>query len=119
LPHESFYRPAVRQRCRDGFCPMLETVAAPAFELATAILTIAINGRQVHQRRFADLVRPLPQLLADVTEFMTLMPGDVLLVGPPEGAPIARPGDRVEIDVPGLGRLGHSVVAEQAEGAGA
>jgi 5-oxopent-3-ene-1,2,5-tricarboxylate decarboxylase/2-hydroxyhepta-2,4-diene-1,7-dioate isomerase len=119
LPHENYYRPAVRQRCRDGFCPMSDTVAAPAFELATAILTVAVNGRQVHQRRFADLVRPLPQLLADVTEFMTLMPGDVLLVGPPEGAPAARPGDRVAIDVPGLGRLGHAVVEEQAGGAGA
>lgn len=46
-----------------------------------------------------------------------MSPGDVLLLGPGEGAPLARPGDRVVIEVPGLGRLAHSVVAEQGAAA--
>ena len=78
---------------------------------------MSINGEQVWQRGFADLVRPPARLLADVTEFMTLSPGDVLLLGPGEGAPLARPGDRVVIEVPGLGRLTHLVVAEQGAAA--
>ncbi len=45
---------------------------------------------------FADLVRPLPRLLADVTAFMTLDAGDVLLLGGADDAPLARAGDRVD-----------------------
>ena len=117
LPHESYYRPAIRQRCRDGFCPigdMVPTSALAAFDVAQASMTIEIDAQVVLRRRFADLVRSLPRLIEDITEFMTLDAGDVLLLGPPEGAPIARPGSTVRIDVPGLGSLSHRVVAEAA-----
>ncbi|KWT70660.1 MULTISPECIES: fumarylacetoacetate hydrolase family protein [unclassified Variovorax] len=117
LAHENYYRPSIQLRCRDGFCPMSEPVTAQGFDLACSTLVVKINGQQVHERRFADLVRPLPRLIADVTEFMTLEAGDVLLVGPPEGAPLARPGDRVELEVPGLGKLSHTVVFEINGGA--
>lgn len=117
LPHEDYYRPSIQLRCRDGFCPMGEPLPAVGFDLASATLVVRVNGKQVHERRFASLVRPLPRLIAEVTEFMTLEPGDVLLVGPPEGAPLARPGDGVEIEVPGLGKLSHTVVLEANAGA--
>lgn len=120
LPHENYYRPAIRHRCRDGFCPVGRMVSLDAgFDLAHATLSIAINGQAVYQRSFAQLVRPAAQLLADVTEFMTLVPGDVLLLGPGEGAPVARPGDAVVISGPGLGQLSHSVVTEHWQGAAA
>jgi 5-oxopent-3-ene-1,2,5-tricarboxylate decarboxylase/2-hydroxyhepta-2,4-diene-1,7-dioate isomerase len=113
LPHENYYRPAIRQRCRDNFCPMGRLVRPDAaFDLDAAILTVAINGKPVHQRAFSALVRPAARLIADVTAYMTLAEGDVLLLGPGEGSPLARPGDTVEITVPGLGRLGHRVAAE-------
>lgn len=115
LPHENYYRPAIVQRCRDGFCPMSAFVpAGNGFNADAASLRIAINGRPVYERRFADLVRPAARLIADVSEFMTLAAGDVLLLGPGEGAPTARPGDAVAIEVPGLGVLRHSVVEELA-----
>lgn len=117
LPHENYYRPSIQLRCLDGFCPMSEPVAAQGFDLASATMVVKVNGQQVHVRRFADLVRPLRRLIADVTEFMTLEAGDVLLVGPPEGAPLARPGDRVQLEVPGLGKLSHTVVSEANPGA--
>lgn len=120
LPHENYYRPAIRQRCRDGFCPLGRMVVPAAgvagFDWGNAVLSIAINGQAVYQRSFAQLVRPAAQLLADVTEFMTLVPGDVLLLGPGEGAPVARIGDSVCISVPGLGQLSHTLVAEAAQG---
>ena len=112
LPHESYYRPAVRQRCRDGYCPIGDIVPATGFDVASATMTIAIDGAVVLERAFADVVRDLPRLIADVTEFMTLDAGDILLMGPPEGAPIARAGSFVRIEVPGLGSLSHRVVAE-------
>ena len=114
LPHENYYRPAIAQRDRDGFCPMGPLVAAtPDFVLDQARLQIAINGQTVYERNFAQLVRPAAQLLADVTEFMSLSAGDVLLLGPGEASPNAQPGDTVSIRVAGLGELQHSVVLEE------
>ena len=113
LPHDNFYRPAIRQRDRDGFLPLSTVLQGDAsFDLDKAMLNIAINGQAVYTRSFATLVRSAAQLLVDVTEFMRLSPGDVLLLGPGEGSPIARAGDQVTISVPGLGELRHSVVLE-------
>ncbi len=112
LPHESYYRPAIRQRCRDGFCPIGEIVPAAGFDLAQAAMTIAVDGDVVLERRFANAVRDLPHLIEDITDFMTLEAGDILLMGPPEGAPIARPGSTVRIEVAGLGSLSHRLVTE-------
>ena len=47
-----------------------------------------------------------------VTEFITLCAGDVLLVGVPEAAPQARAGDRVVVEIEGVGRLENPVVAQ-------
>ncbi|HEY1228108.1 MAG TPA: fumarylacetoacetate hydrolase family protein, partial [Ramlibacter sp.] len=61
-----------------------------------------------------DLLRPVPCLLAEVTEFMTLEPGDILLVGVPEDMPLARAGDTVAVEIEGVGRLENPVRAEGA-----
>ena len=114
LPHENYYRPAIRQRDRDGFCPMSAVLTPQAgFDLESATLSIFINGQSAYERSFASLVRPAAQLIADVTEFMTLAAGDVLLLGPGEASPEARPGDQIRIVVPSLGELSHSVVEEK------
>jgi 5-oxopent-3-ene-1,2,5-tricarboxylate decarboxylase/2-hydroxyhepta-2,4-diene-1,7-dioate isomerase len=54
------------------------------------------------------------QLLADVTEFMTLSPGDVLAVGVAAPAPRIRAGQRARIEIDGLGELENPVVAGAA-----
>jgi 5-oxopent-3-ene-1,2,5-tricarboxylate decarboxylase/2-hydroxyhepta-2,4-diene-1,7-dioate isomerase len=113
LPHDDYYRPAIAQRCRDGFCPIGPVQPVSGFDLPQSEVTVFINGVQVHRRPLSRLVRDLPRLIADVTEFMTLSEGDVLLIGPPEDAPLARPGDAVRIDVAGLGSLSHTVIAEE------
>jgi 5-oxopent-3-ene-1,2,5-tricarboxylate decarboxylase/2-hydroxyhepta-2,4-diene-1,7-dioate isomerase len=62
--------------------------------------------------RTGDLVRPVQRLIADVTEFMTLRPGDILLVGESPDAPLARAGDRVRVEVNGFAPLESRVVYE-------
>ncbi|HEY0295343.1 MAG TPA: fumarylacetoacetate hydrolase family protein [Bordetella sp.] len=115
LPHDDLYRPPLLQRCRDGFCPMTPPLhAGPDFEPGKAVIDIAINGHLAHRRSLQDLCRPIAQLIADVSADMTLAAGDVLLVGTPEGAPLARPGDRIRIEVAGLGSLEHELIAEGA-----
>ena len=57
-------------------------------------------------------VRSIPRLIAEISEFMTLHEGDVLITGTPEGRVDVQPGDRVEVEIDGLGRLVSNVVAE-------
>ena len=57
----------------------------------------------------ADLLRPVARLLADVTEFMTLAPGDVLAAGAAAPAPRVRAGQTVAIEADVLGTLSNSV----------
>ena len=75
-------------------------------------ISVAIDGEIVHRANTNALIRSTGQLIAEVTDFMTLVPGDVLTVGVAAGAPRARAGQRVGIAVDGLGRLDNPLVAE-------
>lgn len=106
-PSASVYRPPVREKCFDGACPMGPAVVERAAVPDPSDLTVRtfVNGAEVAVRRLSDLVRPVPRLLADVTAFMTLNPGDVLLAGVALDLPQAGPGDRVAAEIAGIGRL--------------
>lgn len=84
-PHASFYRPGVRQRCRDGFCAFGPwVVAANAVGSPDALaMRVFVNGQLRGADNTGNLVRGIARLITDVTEFMTLAEGDVLLVGSP------------------------------------
>jgi 5-oxopent-3-ene-1,2,5-tricarboxylate decarboxylase/2-hydroxyhepta-2,4-diene-1,7-dioate isomerase len=121
VPHASLFRPAVRERCRDGFCPIgpwivdKRDLARPG-DLS---IRIRINGALRLENSTANLVRGIGQLISDVSAFMTLRAGDLLHVGTPEQAPLARAGDRVSIEIEGIGRLENRLVAEGEAGPGA
>ena len=114
IPHSSFYRPPIKQKCRDGFCPIgpwiipCEDVRDPD----ALQINVRVNGELRQQNSTANLVRPIAQLVSDVSEFLTLRAHDVLLVGVPEDAPLARTGDRVTIEIEGIGRLENPFVRE-------
>jgi 5-oxopent-3-ene-1,2,5-tricarboxylate decarboxylase / 2-hydroxyhepta-2,4-diene-1,7-dioate isomerase len=98
------YRPGVRQRARDGFCPLAARVV-PASEVPSPdalSLTVSIDGEVAQRTSTADRVRGVAQLIADVGAFMSLQPGDLLLLGASHGAPRARAGQRVQIAIDGL-----------------
>ena len=119
VPHASYYRPAVRHKCRDGYCPIGPWVMArEQVGNADALsMVVRINGEERQRNHTGNLLRPVAQLLADVTAFMSLEAGDVLLAGVPEGAPLARAGDRVEIEIEHVGRLRHGIKAAPGEAA--
>ena len=112
LPHDSYYRPAIREKCFDGSLPL--SSVKPLAELANLQLRTEIDGQVVEQRSLADLVRDPAQLLVDVTEFMTLNQGDVLLVGVSYLAPQASAGSQVRISAEGVGSLQFSIAGAQA-----
>jgi 5-oxopent-3-ene-1,2,5-tricarboxylate decarboxylase/2-hydroxyhepta-2,4-diene-1,7-dioate isomerase len=64
-----------------------------------------VDGVLVQTAGTADLIRPAARLLADVTEFMTLAPGDVLALGAAAPAPRVRSGQISRIEIDGLGSL--------------
>jgi 5-oxopent-3-ene-1,2,5-tricarboxylate decarboxylase/2-hydroxyhepta-2,4-diene-1,7-dioate isomerase len=107
VPHPSYYRPPVKFRCRDGFLGLPVQVTAGQVQDWTGLqLEVRRNGELVQTVDLRDLMRNMPALLADVGEFMTLQPGDVLMVGTDclaDGSrPRAKAGDRVEISAPGF-----------------
>jgi 5-oxopent-3-ene-1,2,5-tricarboxylate decarboxylase/2-hydroxyhepta-2,4-diene-1,7-dioate isomerase len=124
LPHSSYFRPAIQQQCRDGFCPIGPWIVEPAAVADPGALAIRayLNDRLCLSCSTAELIRPLPQLIAEISDFMTLRRGDLLLVGLPANLPLARAGDRMAIEIDGLGRLENPLLAAgvgSAAGSGA
>ena len=107
IPHASFHRPSIRHKARDGYCPLGPAVTARAAIANPDALTIRVylDDALVQTSSTGDLIRPAARLLADVTEFMTLAPGDVLAVGAAAPAPRIRPGQSLRIEIDGLGSL--------------
>ena len=107
VPHTSYYRPPVKFRCRDGFLALPQQVTPGQMQDWSALqIAVRRNGELVQTVDLRELMRDLPTLLADVGEFMTPQPGDVLMVGTDclaDGTrPRARAGDQVEISAPGF-----------------
>jgi len=114
VPHEKVLRPPLKQKCRDGFCPLGPVVPAAQVASPDALAIRAyVNGALRQTSDTSQLIRDVARLIADVTEFMTLGEGDVLLVGVPENPPRARAGDRVAIEIDELGRLENPLQAEE------
>ena len=117
VPHASYYRPPVKFRCRDGFLALPQQVTVgQVSDWAALQIAVRRNGDLVQTVDLRELMRAMPELLADVGEFMTLQAGDVLMVGTDcldDGTrPRAKAGDRVEISAPGF-----STVTVQVGGA--
>jgi 2-keto-4-pentenoate hydratase/2-oxohepta-3-ene-1,7-dioic acid hydratase in catechol pathway len=114
----------LRSKGGDGFTPLGPRVLTSA-ELDPAGLRIRtwVNGKLVQEDSSATLLFPFGQLVADLSQLLTLEPGDVILTGTPAGASVVVPGDVVEIEVdspaepgaPSTGRLVTTVVEGTAD----
>lgn len=121
LPLPGHYRPSVRLKARDGFCVFgPEVVAAAAVGAPDALtLEVLVDGRLQHRASTAGRVRGVAALVADISEFMTLGAGDIVLLGQAHGAPRACIGQGVEIRLAGFEALRFSLIAEPEAGAAA
>jgi len=107
IPHRPYYRPSIRARARDGFCPVGPRVV-PRAAIANPddlAIRVFIDGKLRQQTGTSQLVRSIRRLLADVTDFMTLSPGDILAVGAAAPAQRVRAGQQARIEIDGLGQL--------------
>ena len=96
----------------DSFCPLgpwIETDLDPqAFADGVAIQT-HLNGDLKQDGSTRDLIFDIPTLIAHVSSVMTLLPGDVILTGTPEGVGPMDVGDEVEVSIAGIGTLTNKV----------
>jgi 2-keto-4-pentenoate hydratase/2-oxohepta-3-ene-1,7-dioic acid hydratase in catechol pathway len=101
----------LRVKGQDGFCPIgPELVPASEFDPTDFTIRTYLNGDVVQEGGADDLIWPISYLLADLCRVITLLPGDVVLSGTPANSRPMSPGDVVEVEVFGLGRLTNHVV---------
>jgi 2-keto-4-pentenoate hydratase/2-oxohepta-3-ene-1,7-dioic acid hydratase in catechol pathway len=92
----------------DGSCPLgpwIETDLDPN----DVHLETRLNGEIRQSATTSDMVFGVATIIEFVTEFMTLLPGDVILTGTPEGVGRLEPVDRVEVEIDGIGVLANPV----------
>lgn len=115
LEETSFYRPAVKAKCRDGFCPMGPwLVDAAAIDPLNVEIRSYLNGELAETNHSRDWLRSVPQLIAALSQFMTLQPGDVIIAATPLRQLEIRPGDTVAVEIDGIGRLENRLIAEES-----
>jgi 2-keto-4-pentenoate hydratase/2-oxohepta-3-ene-1,7-dioic acid hydratase in catechol pathway len=99
-----------RAKGYDTFCPLgpwIETELDPS-DLA---ISTTLNGEVKQSSRTSLLMHKIPALIAHITSCMTLLPGDVILTGTPEGVGPMLIGDEVTVEIEGIGSLTNPVAA--------
>ncbi|HPU12222.1 MAG TPA: fumarylacetoacetate hydrolase family protein [Aeromicrobium sp.] len=96
----------------DTFCPLGPWIETD-FDPADVRIQTTLNGETKQDGRTSDMVFDVSQIVQFVSSFMTLLPGDVILTGTPEGVGPMQPGDQVSVSIDGLGTLTNSVVEDE------
>ncbi|MFE7975025.1 fumarylacetoacetate hydrolase family protein [Streptomyces shenzhenensis] len=94
----------LRAKGGDGFTPLgPELIDARAVDPAGLRVRTWVNGELVQDDTTGGMLFPLEQIVADLSQHLTLEPGDVILTGTPAGSRVLAPGDvvEVEVDAPG------------------
>ena len=106
----------VRARAKsfDATCPLGPNITT-GLDPTELLITCKVNGETKQMSSTHDMLFNVPQVVAFVSSIMTLLPGDVLLMGTPAGAGVLADGDRVEVEIEGIGKLGNPAKAEEHE----
>jgi 2-keto-4-pentenoate hydratase/2-oxohepta-3-ene-1,7-dioic acid hydratase in catechol pathway len=98
-----------RAKSADTFCPLGPWIETDIADPSALRITTRLGGRVVQEGSTSDMVFDVGELLAFVTRWITLEPGDVLLTGSPAGVGPMVPGDLVEVEISGIGLLRNTV----------
>lgn len=94
----------------DSFCP-LGPLIETSFDYRTARIQASVNGVMKQNSLMEQIIMPIDQMIAYISSFTTLQPGDVILTGTPAGADMVRDGDTVVCAIEGIGSLSNPVRA--------
>jgi fumarylpyruvate hydrolase len=86
-----------------------EIVPMPGTVLGEGELVMSVNGKVRQKSDLSKLIWSIPELIADLSKFYHLLPGDLIFTGTPEGVGALQPGDRIEGRVEGVGSIALNV----------
>jgi 5-oxopent-3-ene-1,2,5-tricarboxylate decarboxylase / 2-hydroxyhepta-2,4-diene-1,7-dioate isomerase len=98
----------LRVKGQDGFCPIGPGIVR-GIDIRKSRLRTWRNGEVVQDGHVAEMTFGIDYILADLARFITLLPGDIVLTGTPAFSRPMMPGDLVEVEVTGVGRLCNTV----------
>ncbi len=99
----------LRVKGQDGFCPIGPGLVR-GVDVRQSALRTYLNGKLVQEGKISEMTFGIDYQLADLCRHITLLPGDIVLTGTPANSRPMQPGDVVEVEVSGIGRLSNTVV---------
>jgi 2-keto-4-pentenoate hydratase/2-oxohepta-3-ene-1,7-dioic acid hydratase in catechol pathway len=93
----------------DTFCPLGPWIET-SLDASDVRVTTRLDGKTVQDSRTSLMMHDVPALVAHVSSAFTLLPGDVILTGTPAGVGPVQAGQRVEVEVEGIGVLSNVFV---------
>lgn len=110
---ENYYRPNLRVKNRDALTPLGPwiTDAADVGDPQALTLSTRVNGSVVQEGSTSQMVFSVADMVEHLSEFMTLMPGDLILTGTPHGVFFVSEGDEVVCEIEKVGRLVNHVTS--------
>ena len=102
----------IRGKAFDNAAPVGPVLATPDEVPEDAYVRSRVNGELRQDSTREDFIFDIPELIEEITTYLTLEPGDLIATGTPEGVGPLSPGDTVEVEVEGVGTLVNDVVAE-------
>jgi 2-keto-4-pentenoate hydratase/2-oxohepta-3-ene-1,7-dioic acid hydratase in catechol pathway len=101
-----------RSKSFDTFCPVGPWVET-RFDPSNASVVCRLNGRAKQNSSTSNLIFSVSYLVSFISRVMKLFPGDVISTGTPPGVGAMQPGDKVEVEIEGIGVLENSVSADK------
>ena len=106
----------LRSKGQDGLTPIGPVLVDRAdLDPEHLVVRTYVNGELAQEASTAELLFPFAYLVADLSRLVTLEPGDVILTGTPANSRPVEPGDVVEVEVEGIGRLRNAIVESEDE----
>ena len=111
---ENWYRPNLRVKNRDTCTPIGPWLvdAADVPDPQALALRTTVNGKVTQQGHTKDMIFDVATLIEYFSDFMTLMPGDLILTGTPDGVVDCQPGDVIVTEIEGIGALINTIAAQ-------
>ncbi len=102
-----------RAKGSDTFGPVGPFIAS-GIDYDDLLLRLRVNGKELQNDRTAQLIHSVPKIVSFTSHHVTLEPGDLIFTGTPGTTSAIKPGDKVEVDIEGIGTLVNPVVAATA-----
>lgn len=113
LPEDSYYRPAIKAKCQDGFCVIGDAIAKDQVSNVNNLeLRVFVNGQLKQTGNTSDWVRTPAQIIEEISDYMPLNEGDIIITGTPLGRVSLLNGDVVRVEVDQLGAVENTVQEE-------